>query len=555
MQDGIKAASMEANSRVERSWVLKISIAVMLLTSLPYLLGYALQSDMQRFTGFIFAVEDGNSYIAKMLRGAQGAWLFRTPYTPMRQSGVLMFAPYTLLGKLASSPGMHDQLVALFYLFRIFSGVLFLLATYEFIAFFVHSQSLRRFGLFLAALGGGLGWVLLLAGESGAFGSLPLEFYSPETFGFLSLYGVPHLAASRAFLLWAILIYLRFIKSGQLPLARAAAGAGLCWLLAGLMQPLNALLVGFIFALHLVVSGILQLLSAREGGKPDWRQWRRSFRFILLAGIVPGILVVYLIWMLSQDTFLQAWSKQNILPSPHPWHYLLAFGLLLPYAYTGARRILHHDQISGLLLVGWALALPLLAYFPVNVQRRLPEGQWMVWCILALVAVEGWWATPAFQPRVRRFSLIVPLCLSFISTITLFAGGLLTVQAKTSPLFRAGDEVAMFEFLADSGEPGCLVVSGFSTGNALPAWAPMRVVIGHGPESAGLAVLQEQVMRFYNPQTEDSWRKDWLGLQEACYVFWGPAEQALGSWDPRQAEYLSVMSQLGEYWLLKVELE
>ncbi len=546
---------MEAVSRAERSWVFKVSIVVMLFTSLPYLLGYAMQGEELRFSGFIFAVEDGNSYIAKMLGGAQGSWLFRTPYTPMQQGGVLMFAPYILLGKLASSPGMHDQLVALFHLFRILSGVLFLLATYEFIAFFVHSQSLRRFGLILAALGGGLGWMLLLSGESGAFGSLPLEFYSPETFGFLSLYGVPHLAASRAFLLWAILFYLRFVKSGELSIARSAARAGLCWLAAGLLQPLNALLVGLILVLHLAVLGVLQLISARGGEKPDWQQWRRSFVFVLSAGILPGILVVYLAWMLSQDPYLQAWSGQNILPSPHPWHYLLAFGLLLPYAYIGARRILRQDRMGGLLLVGWALALPVLAYFPVNVQRRLPEGQWLVWGILVLVAVEGWWAAPAFHTRIRRLVVLLPLCFSFISTITLFAGGLLTVQAKTSPLYQDADEVAMFDILEKSGEPGCLVVSSFSTGNALPAWTPMRVVIGHGPESAGLAVLQEQVNQFYNPQADDSWRRDWLAQQGACYVFWGPAEQALGSWDPHQAEYLGVMSQQGEYWLFKVEFE
>ena len=270
---------------------------------------------------------------------------------------------------------------------------------------------------------------------------------------------------------------------------------------------------------------------------------------------MPGMLVIYLAWKLSQDPFLQAWSAQNILPSPHPLHYLLAFGLLLPYAYTGARRILRQDQTAGLLLVGWALALPLLAYFPVSVQRRLLEGQWLVWGILALVAVEGWWAAPAFHTRLRRLVVIVPLCLSFISTIVLFAGGLIVVQAKTSPLFHARDEAAMFEFLAESGKPGCLVVSSFRTSNALPAWAPMRVVIGHGPESAGLAELQEEVRWFFNTQARDSWRRDWLAQKGACYVFWGPAEQALSSWDPRQVEYLGMLNQLGEYWLYEVELE
>jgi len=79
------------------------------VTMLPYLLGYASQGDAWRFTGFVFGVEDGNSYIAKMLSGSAGAWLFRTPYTPEAQRGVLAFLPYILLGKLASPPGLHEQ--------------------------------------------------------------------------------------------------------------------------------------------------------------------------------------------------------------------------------------------------------------------------------------------------------------------------------------------------------------------------------------------------------------------------------------------------------------
>jgi hypothetical protein len=49
-----------------RSWVLWLRALVMLATTLPYLLGYAVQGQDWRFTGFVFGVEDGNSYIAKM---------------------------------------------------------------------------------------------------------------------------------------------------------------------------------------------------------------------------------------------------------------------------------------------------------------------------------------------------------------------------------------------------------------------------------------------------------------------------------------------------------
>ncbi len=49
-------------------------------------------------------------------------------------------------------------------------------------------------------------------------------------------------------------------------------------------------------------------------------------------------------------------------------------------------------------------------------------------------------------------------------------------------------------------------------------------------------------------------RIGWLSRVPAMYS--GDRQNmALGSWDPRQADYLDFMSQQGEYWLFKVELE
>ena len=59
-------------------WIWVFGFTVMLVTAIPYLLGYAFEGTQWRFTGFVIGVEDGNSYMAKMLRGANGDWLFRT---------------------------------------------------------------------------------------------------------------------------------------------------------------------------------------------------------------------------------------------------------------------------------------------------------------------------------------------------------------------------------------------------------------------------------------------------------------------------------------------
>ncbi len=193
----------------EKRWVLVFATLVMVATTIPYVLAYAGQGPDQRFTGALIGVEDGNSYIAKMLDGSAGAWLFRTPYTTFPQNGLLAFFPYLLLGKLAASPGLHDQLVALFHLFRIAAGILSILAAYDFLSMFLKRESNRRIGTALAAAGGGLGWILILSGLGDWLGSLPLEIYSPESFGFLELYTLPHLALARACLLWGLVCYLR----------------------------------------------------------------------------------------------------------------------------------------------------------------------------------------------------------------------------------------------------------------------------------------------------------------------------------------------------------
>ena len=44
----------------------------------------------------------------------------------------------------------------------------------------------------------------------------------------------------------------------------------------------------------------------------------------------------------------------------------------------------------GLFFAAWVLALPMLAYAPFNLQRRLLEGMWVALVTLALVAIEGW---------------------------------------------------------------------------------------------------------------------------------------------------------------------
>ena len=143
----------------ERRWLLLFGLVVVLITSIPYLIGFATQGEEWVFSGFIIGVEDGNSYLAKMFSGYSGDWLFKTPYTNFPQEGLLTYLPYLILGKLTSPPAQQEQMIALFHLFRVFSGLLMVGASYAFISLFIKKIVLRRWATALAVLGGWVGFL------------------------------------------------------------------------------------------------------------------------------------------------------------------------------------------------------------------------------------------------------------------------------------------------------------------------------------------------------------------------------------------------------------
>lgn len=527
-------------SPVERRWVLSYSALLILLTSLPYLLAFASQGEDWVFSGFLIGVEDGNSYIAKMLAGAQGAWLFRSPYSAMPQLGVPIYLPYLLLGKLLGPSAAHLHLLILFHLFRVLAVALLCLAAYEFLALFLQGPMNRKLGLALATLGGGLGWLLLLFGQPGWLGSLPLDFHSPETFGFLALFTLPHLTLARALLFWGLVHYLR---RASFPTLGQGAKVLFLWLGLALVHLIAALIGLLLIALHWLAQALWH--AAR---KHAWDEMRPHVAHIVWAALGVAAPLLYNASAYLNDAYLQGWAAQNTILSPHPAHYFLAYGLLLPFASIGARHAMRTNPRRASLPLIWLLVFPVLVYLPLNLQRRLADGVWLALIVLALAAFEspGW---------LRRANWRWLFLAAFPSTILLLLGTAQVALTPQQPAFRSMEEVALFEHLAQTARPGERVLGSFETGNALPAWAPQRVLIGHGPESVGLTGLAPQIRAFYQLLTSDSERLEFLDEYDVRYLFWGPAERMLGDWDPVTMPQLHLEFRRGAYALYSIQAE
>jgi hypothetical protein len=82
-------------------------------------------------------------------------------------------------------------------------------------------------------------------------------------------------------------------------------------------------------------------------------------------------------------------------------------------------------------------------------------------------------------------------------------------------------------------------LSGRGSGGRLVAATGRRVFIGHWYETANFVEKIDQIRQFYDPNTSDSWRQNFLAEIGAVYVWYDGYARAIGGWNPATADYLN----------------
>lgn len=451
-----------------------LSIIAIVITSIPYFLGFNQKNDFYEFSGFIIGVGDGNSYLAKMMLGASGEWLFTTPYTAYPQMKFFAFFPYILLGKFVAVPEQTLQLIGLFHLFR-WAGIIFLiLETYRFSSLFVRDKNTALLITFLLIFGGGLGWLAIIF-PGLVDHRMPLEFYSPETFGYLSVFSLPHLLFARAFLYKSFRTLLSSgdkANNSKKPIIRS----GFSLFMSGIFQPINLFIGMFVMGVYFLINSIKEKATSES--------LKKYFLWIVPA----SPLFFYNFFSFLFDPYLSTWQNQNRINSPPFVDYLLAYGLaafILILVYKkGLNKLINHQ----LFMNTWILLLPVLVYFPINIQRRLAEGVWLCFCVYLGVFV------------IAKKNIITKILLTsvFILSNLLFTlGSIQTIQYVDAPIYSPKSIIEVGNYLQNKVRIGDVVIAPFDESNLLPAYAPVKVITGHGPESKNLDEITEKLDLFY----------------------------------------------------------
>jgi len=512
-----------------------IALVVLTLTALPYILGYALAPADMEFGGLVMNIEDSQSYLAKMLQGAQGQWLYHIPFTPEEHEGAFVGGFYLFWGWLARL--LRLPIIYLWHTSRIVCGGLLLLVTYLFIARFLEETSERIFAFLLSVLGSGFGWTLLLTGRPFLWGFFPVDFKMPDAHLFFTILTFPHFSFVTAMLLVIFLLLLEYLRRGDLWWS-GLAGVGT--LLLTIAQPFNLVIVVAVLLAYLTLLFAFKRLH-----------FGRKFWGLLPLGLIPLPLIIYYYVVFTTNPVFRAWWEQASTPSPHPLHYLLAYGPFI-LAIPGIMALIREKEEEGLLLVAWAVIIPPLLYLPLNPQRRFVEGLHIPLSILATIGVYRYllpgmessrlWAWITSHQRyesrsLRRFVLVALFLLTLPSNLYVLASLGVTAIQHPYPFYHEQAEVEAVDWLAAHTSSDDTVFTTYWTGSYVAARAGNRVFLGHWAETMNYAQKTEEAKTFFG-QASDEWRKELLREYNISYLFYGPRERALPGFEPEGKPYL-----------------
>ncbi len=528
----------------EWRWVWLVTAGIIILTTIPYLFAYLTTPPGRQFMGILINVPDHAQYFS-WFREFTASNLSANLLTPEPNAPIFFNLLWWMLAKAGVWLGW--DYAAMFQVLRVTATVAFLLMLYRLCAWFLDDRLQRQTAFLVAVFASGFGW-LLIVGKYLFGWEYPLEInlliFIVEPNSFYAMLGTPHLVGA-ALYMFAFDLILRGEVRRQL---RYAVAAGLWTLFLGFQHAYDLFLVYGILGAY----GLLK--TARD---------RRLPWFLVWSGLILGALSawpgLYSALLTSLDPIwrevLAQFDNAGVF-TPRPWWlpvlmgpaFLLAIFTLFKSGVFRLRGVAD----EALFLRAWFWANLLLVYLPTNYQIKMLNG-WQV--PIAILAVQGlfkyvmpwigqlsiargwYWHGEAFRRGLAAGLLVVVAP----TNLYLWAWRFVDLGRHDYPYYLRTDEVAALRWLETQGTGADVVLSSLTLGQYVPVLSGKHAFLAHWAQTVDFYTKERLVQKFFDAASDDAWRQTILDEYGVDYVLVGPAERALGAFEPAQAPYLKLV--------------
>lgn len=550
----------QLNNRIsakEMKYIGIIIAAVILVSSLPYIYGFATAGPHYQFLSLnTQAPGDTNVYISMIEQAREGRLLFSNLYTSEPQKPSMFHPLWLVLGWSAWLFRIPN--IIIYHLARIILTAIFLYVVYIFLSYFFDSWKKRIAALVLVAFSSGIGFIFAYSVVSfTSYDSVmliwPSDLWISESNTFLSIYHSPLFILSQLLL---ILIFLLFVLWAEERSKKYLfIILGLVFFL-GIVHPYDLVTVLGVLALYIVMKVIRDPAFKQAVAK----LYIKKYLAIGLAMVIPAIYYLYLIKFVPA---IGGWSQQNIDLSPGFYNYLTGYGAILLLAIFGVPRLIKTKNNFHLFLLSWLVANIVLIYLPhLSFQRRLTNGLHIALAILAVIGLFECYEffIKKIKSEIKRtimaaISLWLLAILLFGSTLFVVLKGFYKYSIKAPPYYITQDEAQAIYWLKDNTPKDSIILSHGFTGNVIPALSMRLVYIGHGHQTLNWDYKSQKVSDWFSSKKmTESERQQFLADNKINYLYYSDIEKTLGNYQPGGKNYLLPVYRNNEVVIYKVKI-
>jgi hypothetical protein len=530
--------------------VIITSLALLVVTTLPYIYGFLSEPGDKWFSGVIFNVHDTAQYLSWMRESAT-RFFIENRLTSEPNPPIFVNLHWWIPGRTAALLGLSLQQV--YQIFRMLAVPLYVGVTYWLCALFFVERRRRHFAFWLTTLSSGLGWIWVVYKQFTGELLYPQDVYTTPGNTFWVLLASPHLTLALALTLLVLGLAWLGHERQRWGLSLAAAGVALFLGLGHIYD---------LVTIWAVLGTFGVLLTLRDGFR--WHTFASLAVVLLVSAPAP----LYFGWLSSpaNPMWQQALAQYDNLGSftPSPLHLLVLLGITFFLAIGGfVRGLGSFDNLRGgswgrqskrdLFLKGWLIVNLILIYLPLRFQVMLLTGFQFVLAALATDFVfdglipwlEGRWGQERWQRWLTRERVVqwVPALLLLVvmpTNLYLFAWRFVDLHRYTYPFYLYRDEVTAMRWLELNTDPDEVVFSAFVTGHYIPGLAGNRAFLANAVMTIDFNHKRDVVKDFFDPATSDAERRAIIQKYGIGYIFFGPAEREVGAYDPVTSPWLTL---------------
>jgi uncharacterized membrane protein len=121
------------------------------------------------------------------------------------------------------------------------------------------------------------------------------------------------------------------------------------------------------------------------------------------------------------------------------------------------------------------------------------------------------------------------------------------------PYYLHQDEVTAMNWLRENTPSDAIALSSLMVGQYVPALSGNTAFLAHWAQTVQFYDKQNRVAHFFDADTLDEQRAETVRAFGVDYVFYGPAERALGDYDPALTPWLTLCFSLPQVDIYAVE--